>query len=233
MPKTHTSNSTLMADKVFDDLFAFILHQGLKPGDRLTVDDLVRQFGVSQTPVRQALSRLQADGLVVNKPNSGFRVSDLPTRQHLLETLELRLMIETELAARAAIRCDEKTVLRLHHVLDTFHTDDIRDEKALLGLVNADAAFHRAIADCAGNSVAAETQERLHRRSTVFRLKFAPGMASEVVAEHKDIAGAIERKDPAAASQAMGAHLSASIVRVNQSSGIGERSNSSPLIPDN
>ena len=61
-----------MADKVFNDLFAFILHQELKPGDRQTVDDLVRQFGVSQTPVCQALSRSQADGLVVNKLNSGF-----------------------------------------------------------------------------------------------------------------------------------------------------------------
>ena len=217
MPKTHTSNSTLMADKVFDDLFAFILHQGLKPGDRLTVDDLVRQFGVSQTPVRQALSRLQADGLVVNKPNSGFRVSDLPTRQHLLETLELRLMIETKLAARAAERCDERSASLLHRTLETFRTDDIKDEKALLDLVNSDAAFHRAIADCAGNSVAAETLERLHRRSTVFRLKFAPGMASEVVAEHEKIAQAIAQNHPAKASQAMGYHLSSSIVRVKRS----------------
>lgn len=208
------SQKTLLAEKIYEDLSAFILTKGLRPGDRLTIDDLVRKFGVSQTPVRQALSRLQSDGLVVNKPNSGFRVSDVPSKDVLLDALDARAMIETELAYRAATRCDDKTLLTLSDCLKEQQGLDTEDDHAFFSLVQSDATFHRTIGQAAGNPVALEILERLHRRTTVFRLKFAPSMPHEVVVEHKKIFEGLQARDAVAASDAMRAHLQASKKRV-------------------
>lgn len=211
---TEKPQKLLLADKVYEDLCAFILAQGLGPGDRLTIDDLVRKFGVSQTPVRQALSRLQADGLVVNKPNTGFRVSDVPSKKLLLDTLDTRLMIEPELAARAARHSDKALVDRLNTNLGKLNRSSANGHRELFLLVQSDADFHRLIAAAANNSVALDALDRLHRRTTVFRLKFSNSMPREVISEHQAIADAIRDKLPDEAARAMRCHLATSMKRV-------------------
>ena len=74
----------------------------LQPGMRLSIDGLARELQVSPTPVREALFRCEAEGLVVRRPNAGYTVAPLLDREGLLNLYDIRLLLEPEAAARAA-----------------------------------------------------------------------------------------------------------------------------------
>src|SRR4051812_10810655 len=74
----------------------------MAPGDRLNIDALARQLAVSPTPVREALARLESDGLVRKRPLIGYTVAPVLTRQEFEELYDMRLILETAAARRAA-----------------------------------------------------------------------------------------------------------------------------------
>ncbi|MGY5036823.1 GntR family transcriptional regulator [Streptomyces sp. 900116325] len=76
----------------------------IDPGSRVTIDVLARELGVSQTPIRDTLSRMEAEGLVVRVPNAGYRFTPQITRHRFEDMLELRLLLEPAAARRSAER---------------------------------------------------------------------------------------------------------------------------------
>ncbi len=101
------------ADSVGRDVYEALLTQLIElkiaPGERIAVDALVRDFGVSQTPIRAALIRLEAEGLVVRKYNSGYSAAPIPSRQRFQDIYELRLLVEPAAAALATERMRRRT----------------------------------------------------------------------------------------------------------------------------
>jgi len=210
----NSNDGQLMADGIHEGIFGLILSQEFMPGDRLSTDALARRFSVSQTPVRQALNRLQTEGLVSNKRNAGFRVSDLPSQEHLVDVLEFRIMFETTLVAKACERITSKSLKKLKSSLTDLKKLAKQKTLASEKLFATDAEFHNIIACAAGNSHATSTLERLLIQSSVFRLKFAEQMITEVLDEHTAIAEAIAAKDSDEAIAAMQSHLHISVERV-------------------
>ena len=97
-----------LADDVYGAIFNKLMSLEIAPGSRITVDGLVRELEVSQTPIREALGRLEGEGLVVKTHLVGYSAAPQITRRRFDELYELRLLLEPEGARRAALRISEE-----------------------------------------------------------------------------------------------------------------------------
>src|SRR5215218_6980639 len=107
-----------LADEVYDTLLGQLMSLRIEPGARVTIDVLARELGVSQTPIRDALNRMEADGLVVRVPHAGYRIPPQITRQRFEDMLEIRLLLEPAAARRSAERASTEQVEGLRRMLE-------------------------------------------------------------------------------------------------------------------
>lgn len=206
-----------MGAELYAAILSRILHSDLGPGDRLTIDAIAREFGVSQTPVREALHRLDAEGIVVRHHLSGYRVRPKITREQFEDMVEVRLLLEPAASRRAAERMtpaelDELAVL----AREMRRLDDERDGSAPASYARfsqIDAQLHDAIAAGGRNEYIRDSLARLHPHVHLFRLSNSAQVTSEAIDEHQAIIDAIGARDPDAAAYAMRRHIDASARR--------------------
>ncbi|NUR49083.1 MAG: GntR family transcriptional regulator [Hamadaea sp.] len=193
---------TTLSDEVYETLKAMIMDNVIAPGGRVTIDAISRQLDVSPTPVREALARLESDGLVVKRPMAGYTTAPLLTPAEFEHLFEVRMVLECAAAARAA-RSGDPTV-KFPRMPTPTADPGYAGHAAFTA---ADAAFHDAVAVAAGNPVLRESIARLHSHLHIHRVAF-PGPGSTDL-EHEAIVSAIRVRDPEAAEAAMHAHLTA------------------------
>ena len=232
--------------RVVDGVSERISSGTLKPGDRVPPEpSLMQEFGVSRTVVREAMSRLQASGLVETRQGVGTFVLAsaapelLPTLgarniqvRQKLAMLELRISIEAEAASLAAVRRNDAHLAAMRSALDAFDTQ----RRAGDSTTEADFQFHVQIAAATGNeyfeevlsSLGNATIPRPHtstppNQPTAARFGEAQPMLESGKAitqrEHEAIFEAIRRSDAAAARAAMFMHLSNSRERMRARTG--------------
>jgi DNA-binding GntR family transcriptional regulator len=102
-----------LGDDVYETLRSAVLEHTLKPGDRVNIDALARELEVSPTPVREALARLESEGLLRKRPLAGYTVSPLLTRREFDDMFDMRLLLECAAARWAASRATEAQRLEL------------------------------------------------------------------------------------------------------------------------
>jgi len=188
---------------------------------------LIEMFGVSRTVIREAIAALNADGLVESKHGRGvFVAKHLPTRpfrlgnndiseiDHIRQSLELRLGVETQAAALAATNRTESELLAIKGALDTIN--QLNTES--VGGAAEDFNFHLKIAEATHNSYIVDFMNFLGTDiipRVVLRLEFGSErdeFFEELIDHHVAIYDAIKAKDPEAASAAMRVHLSRGLV---------------------
>ncbi|MEV6970290.1 GntR family transcriptional regulator [Hamadaea sp. NPDC051192] len=194
--------SRTLSDEVYEAVKAMIMDHVIPPGGRVTIDAVSRQLDVSPTPVREALARLESDGLVVKRPMAGYTTAPLLTPAEFEQLFEVRTLLECAAAARAA-RFGDPAVEFPRMPAPT--TDPGYAGHA--AFTSADAAFHDAVAVASGNPVLRESIVRLHAHLHVHRVAF-PGVGS-TEREHDAIVAAIRARDPETAEAAMRTHLDA------------------------
>ncbi|MGM7421767.1 GntR family transcriptional regulator [Cellulosimicrobium sp. CpK407] len=203
------------ADQVYDTLLTQLMSQRIEPGSRVTVDALARELGVSQTPIRDALNRLEADDLVVRVPNAGYRIPPQITRDRFEDMLEARLLLEPAAARMAAERASTKQLARLRAVLDEMATlSDGHTAYGEFGLL--DAAFHDVVARSGGNRVIHEALARMHAHVHLFRLVYDAQVTDLATSEHEEVLAAVAARDPDAAAYAMRRHILLSGERIRR-----------------
>lgn len=208
-PARHGKRS--LSDTVYEALISQLVSLEMPPGSRLTVDTLARNFGVSQTPVRAALIRLQAEGLIVGKHNAGFWVAPIPTEKYFKETYLLRQLLEPEAAALAAenARADDVRKLRdLCGQMEKLVHEDTRKNYGRFAIL--DDAFHATIIRISDNEIMQHVLKGLHAHMHLFRLRYHASVAEDAIDEHQQIVDGIQNRDAAAARVAMAAHIVAS-----------------------
>ena len=207
------------AETVYRQLRERIISGVYRPGDRLPEVSLSTELAVSRTPVREALRRLESDGLVRGS-GRGVTVAGLstPELQHAyavrgaLETLTAELAADRQRAGRlapAALADLEAQAGRLEEITTA---GDLEQAAAL------NRRFHRGIAELAGNPIAVEILDRLWNQITVStRASLAPSERPNAVsAEHRALLAAIAGGDRAEAGQIAGRHASATAHAVGE-----------------
>ncbi len=200
-----------LADDVYNQLYSQLMNHKIPPGGRISIDSLVRELGVSQTPIREALSRLETQGLVEKIHLVGYSAAQQLSQKKFVELYDLRLLLEPFTAERAASRVTKAEVAELRK-LGTEMQVASRDltRAAYDRFAKLDARFHDTIARRAGNELIQQTLGGLHVHVQLFRLFHHSGAVAEAAREHADIIEAIADKNTQAAREAMLTHISRS-----------------------
>jgi GntR family transcriptional repressor for pyruvate dehydrogenase complex len=217
------SNTLPLTDRVAVALLEKIDGGAFRPGGKLPSENsLAKQFGVSRTVLREAISRLKHEGVVEGRQGSGVYLTEqagvkplrieiacVESLESVLQIIELRRAIEAEAAAQAAVRRSEAQWKEIESALKHI------DEEVASGQdgVAADLAFHRSIAQAAGNPFITKTlaflSQYLESASRVTRANDArrADFSRQVREEHTTITVAIHNRDPFAARNAAEAHM--------------------------
>ncbi|TWG91567.1 DNA-binding GntR family transcriptional regulator [Nocardioides sp. J9] len=204
----HGKTRGRMADEVHATLMRELMSLRIVPGARLTIDTLARELGVSQTPIRDALNRMEADGLVVRVPNAGYRIPPQITRDRFEDMVEVRLLLEPAAARRAAERATKAQVNELRRMIDEMaELVEGGGQVAYGDFGLRDAALHDLVAQAAGNELVREALARLHAHVHLFRLVYDTQVTFLAMGEHEEILKAIAARDPDAAAYSMRQHI--------------------------
>jgi DNA-binding GntR family transcriptional regulator len=211
MPRPGIIRPRLVVDDVYDQLVVLIVDGHVSPEEQLSIDALAREFGVSSSPVREALARLESTGLIRRAAMRGYRVAPALEAAELGELLDARLLIEPGAAHRAASApAREHTVAALDDsVLDLAKAPRGSSYESFRDYYEADRRFHHAVVTGTGNRFLVQSYEALGGQFQRFRLFSGRGVtdADATIAEHRAIRDAISTGDADAASAAMRAHL--------------------------
>lgn len=215
-------NPTL-SDQVAQALFARIESGRLKPGDKLPAEAVLGpEFGVSRTVLREAISRLKQEGLLESRQGSGVFVSAQAgmkplkidasvsdSRDEVLQIVEVRRALDSEVAALAAHRRSEAQLAEIERAFETIDADVAAGGDG----VATDIAFHRTIAQATSNPFFLQTVEflsqyvmravRVTRANEALRVEFM----RQVRNEHRAIVDAIRQQDAVAARNAAETHM--------------------------
>ncbi|MCX4552571.1 GntR family transcriptional regulator [Streptomyces sp. NBC_01387] len=205
----------VLADSVYEAVQTMVMDHQIKPGARVGIEALARTLQVSPTPVREALARLEADGLVTKRSLAGYRATELLSPQGLEELFEMRLLLEPRAAALAAANADDEQLDCIESLVEEMRDRPGSGERYAVyrEFAAGDQRFHDAIARAAGRPLLADAVMRLHSHLHIFRLSSIPGAAALTLAEHDRILRAVLRRSPERAAEAMTEHLQHSIQR--------------------
>jgi len=196
-------NSEPLSTRVYRSLVERLRNGALMPGTRLREEDLAAELGVSRTPIREALTRLQARGLAIATP-AGLAVPEL-TRPHVSELYAMRAVVEGAAARFAAENASAGNLVSLRHAGNLFSAPQ-RDPSQF---ARVNMMFHEAIYEAAHNSYLSRMVEDLNDSLALLpRTTFlVPGRLEAARVEHTRILEAIEKRDPDRAEQAARAHI--------------------------
>ncbi|WP_364746763.1 GntR family transcriptional regulator [Arthrobacter sp. LAR12-1-1.1] len=201
---------------VYSAMRASILTGEIEPGTRINIDAVARSMGVSQTPVREVLQRLEGDNLVVYTPGRGYSTTPLLDLAELRSLFEFRLLVEPWAARSAAVDRLANPAGALEKELSAFrdrmqNSGDLRQD-----LVAHDTRFHDTILAAAGNTVVRHAFAQTHCHLHTFRLYPADVDGAITVAEHSAVREAIRTCQPERAEEAMAEHIRNSFTRFAQ-----------------
>lgn len=194
-------------DQVADALRAALIAGELEPGEVYSAPGLAARFGVSATPVREAMLDLVREGLVDTVPNKGFRVTEVSERQ-LDEYTQIRELIEIPVLAGLARTAERGQLEALRPQAQEIVTAAARGD--LIGYLEADRRFHLALLAMAGNEHLVAVVDDLRKRSRLFGLQelAAAGKLESSGQEHLELLDALIAGDEKAVRACMTRHLS-------------------------
>jgi DNA-binding GntR family transcriptional regulator len=201
-----TPQRQILADSVYEVIKEFLLEHHIGPGARISIDQLARQLDVSPTPVREALARLEAEGLAVKEPLRGYRATRLLDEPAFEQLFELRLLLEP-FAARKAARTMTAHALAALEQATAEMKDAIGAQREVRVFAAADGRFHETIAAASGNELLCDVLTRLRPHLHLYRLYFHIGIADETVPEHAAIVAALRARDATRAEKTMAEHI--------------------------
>jgi len=197
---------TTASSRIYSELRDELVSLQRRPGEAISEAEIALSYGLSRTPVREAILKLADEGLVDIFPQSGIFVSRIPLAA-LPEAIIVRKALEETTAGMAAQRATPSQIMNLQAIVQRQREADAADDRE--GFHLADEAFHASIAEVAGYPgiwrliLQVKVHVDRYRRLTLP----VTGRMTQVIAEHEPILAAVEAHDPAAARVAMERHL--------------------------
>ncbi len=196
-----------LVDRVIEEVIAAAARGDILPGDRIMESEVALRLGISRVPVREALRLLESQGVVVNTPYKGIRLTPV-TGERIAQLVEARVALETVAASRAIRdgRNDAAHSAGLARQVDELELMAVRGDA--YGVARADTAFHRELCACGGNAVICELWETLARQATiVFGLSTLLKPMAAIVEEHRVLLRAFRAGDQAAMAAEIEEHI--------------------------
>jgi len=200
----------VLADHVYDALLIALMDGRLEAGTPVSIDGMARELNVSPTPVREALARLEATGMVRRMALRGYRVAPLFTPDELADLMDARLVIEPANAAMACRQADRRLTVQLAQAIaDLKAAPRGPSFSEFRSYWEADERFHRLIAEHADNQFLLSAYNALGGQVQRFRFFGGLGVtdAEFAIAEHTEILRAFESGDAELARRQMIAHI--------------------------
>lgn len=235
---TSTPRPTVLSDEIYERIKSKILNHEIIPGSRVNIDSLSVQLSVSQTPIREALARLESEGLIEKQPLKGYKASQLLSVKELKDLFQYRLLTEPWAAEQAAKAIDKAGKSELKSEIQRAKSAmKFSGDGNFKALTEHDTRFHTLISGLSGNTFVADSYARTHCHLHLFRLYMASklqliqgesraavvqdlfqqyyqsGSGQRAVEEHIEIANAILENNPKAARIAMHSHIENSLIR--------------------
>ena len=202
-----------LRDVVFNTLRQAILKGELKPGERLMEIALAERLGVSRTPIREAMRKLEQEGLVVMIPRRGAQVANI-TEKDLNDVLEVRIALENVAIEKACARMSEEEMSRLWLAAKEFeHTIT---EGNLVKLAEADVAFHEIIYQASDNKRLIQVLNNMREQIYRYRVEYLKREEAhpQLIAEHAEIIEYISKGEKKAATDVMCNHIDNQVTTV-------------------
>jgi GntR family transcriptional regulator, rspAB operon transcriptional repressor len=206
-----------LSQQVYAALLNAIAHRSIRPGERLRLDRLAAELGVSRTPIRDALSRLAAEGLVQPAGRTALRVTQLGT-QDLAHLYDLRLMCELYALDKGFGEITPGLIGQLERCsAELVRMGRSVDPDSRVAMALADRQFHLLLVGLAGNPQLNELYSRLNIHIHGIRVGPSPMLprarGSVNAREHNAIIQALRAKDLAAAREALSSHIRSGMAR--------------------
>lgn len=239
-PSKRSPRRSVLSDEIYEMIKAMIFEHEIAPGSRVNIDALAAELEVSQTPVREALARLESDGLMAKEPLKGYTATNLLSMEEFNDLFQFRLLIEPWAAEQAAKKIDStgKTALK-GEMQSAKAAIKLKADDQFQALTEHDTRFHTLIAHISGSNSVATAFERTHCHLHLFRLYMAnklhliesesesrtqfvqelfeqyyhSGSGQLAIKEHDEIAKAILDQNPKMARSTMHAHIESSLKR--------------------
>jgi len=197
-----------MRDQIYEALRESILKNGYGPNEMLPIDRLAEDFGVSATPVREALGRLEAEGRVTLIPNKGAIVTDIQA-DDILNNWEMRLLLEPYAAGKSAALIPEQEVEALREEIIHLRQAPFDNDR----YVASDTKLHETLYTHLPNTFLRDTIRRVHQMS--IRIRYFPEdskamheqAVNEVLQEHLAIIEALKSHDSPRIAESVQTHL--------------------------
>ena len=195
-----------LRDVVFNTLRNAILTGELPPGERLMEIKLADKLGVSRTPIREAIRKLELEGLVVNTPRKGAEVANI-SPEDLRDVLEVRRSLEVLAISLACEKMTEETLALLHENIDAFKHSV--DAKATSDIASVDVTFHDIIYKSTGNNRLIQILNNISEQMYRYRFEYIKNKEAwnRLVEEHTNIYEAIKNRDKDLAVKSILLHI--------------------------
>lgn len=195
-----------LRDVVFNTLRQAILTGELKPGERLMEIHLANRLGVSRTPIREAIRKLELEGLVTMIPRRGAEVAQI-TEKSMSDVLEVRRAMDALCVELACDRMGQEELYSLQKACEAFEQAvKLKDVK---GIAQADVALHDIILQATGNQRLVQLVNNLSEQMYRYRFEYIKDVSQHgrLIEEHRIIYESLVRKDKVTASQAAKMHI--------------------------
>ena len=209
-PVRSLASRQVLADQAYSELMGALVAGEIEADQPLNIDGLAREMEISPTPIREALARLEATGLVRRTALKGYRVAPLFSIDEVSELMEARQLLEPENAFLACTNSTDALVAELHSTIEQLQESLVESGAgAIKPYWQADERFHRLIAEGAGNRFLLSAYTALGGHVQRFRLFGGLGVsdAEPAIREHTTIFEAFTTGDPDAARAQMSEHI--------------------------
>ena len=202
-----------LRDVVFNTLREAILKGELKPGERLMELQLAAKLGVSRTPIREALRKLELEGLVNMVPRKGAEVADI-TEKSLRDVLEVRKALEELSVQLACEKITEEEIEELKRVAERFK--DTLDDQDVTKIAEADVAFHDVIYTATDNQKLILLLNNLREQMYRYRVEYLKKEEAypQLIAEHEELIDNISKRNKEEATRIMCEHIDNQVATV-------------------
>ena len=199
-------NHRPLREIVYEELKLLIVKGKIQPGMRLMEEELAEDMGVSRTPIREAIRKLEKEGLITIEPRRGAYVSQLSS-QDMVEILEVRQNVEGFAAELAAKRITEEEKIKLKEIAEEYEI--AVKENDMPAMIKADTAFHHIIVEATRNKILIQMVEQLQELVLRFRYLYYDNFkrSDKMTEEHKMIYQAILDGNADVAKESADVHI--------------------------